>query len=119
MLVVEDEEVIRGLVDQILRGDGYEVLLAADGDEAVELADGNRVDVLLTDLTMPGIGGHELADKLRADAPALKVMFMSGFAEGGDFSATALPPATAFLEKPFTFTMLSERMRELIAEPLD
>ena len=119
VLVVEDEEVIRGLVDQILRGDGYEVLLAADGDEAVELADGNRVDVLLTDLTMPGIGGHELADKLRADAPALKVMFMSGFAEGGDFSATALPPATAFLEKPFTFTMLSERMRELIAEPLD
>ena len=70
VLVVEDEEVIRGLVDQILRGEGYEVLLAADGDEAIELADGNRVDVLLTDLTMPGIGGHELADKLRAGAPA-------------------------------------------------
>ena len=46
-------------------------------------------------------------------------MFMSGFADGGDFSATALPPATSFLEKPFTFTMLSERMRELIAEPVD
>jgi two-component system, cell cycle sensor histidine kinase and response regulator CckA len=119
VLVVEDEEVIRGLVDQILRGEGYEVLLAANGDEAIELADGNRVDVLLTDLTMPGIGGHELADKLRAGAPALKVMFMSGFADGGDFSATALPPATSFLEKPFTFTMLSERMRELIAEPVD
>ena len=175
MLVVEDEEVIRGLVDQVLRGEGYEVLLAADGDEAIELADGNRVDVLLTDLTMPGIGGHDLADRLRAgapelkvmfmsgfaegndfsttgccsrgrgrgialadeprrrapdrstmprprarrparaDAPALKVMFMSGFAEGNDFSTSALPPATAFLEKPFTFTMLSERMRELIA----
>ena len=81
MLVVEDEEVIRGLVDQVLRGEGYDVLLAADGDEAIELADGNRVDVLLTDLTMPGIGGHELADRLRAGAPELKVMFMSGFAE--------------------------------------
>jgi len=115
VLVVEDEEVIRGLVDQVLRGEGYEVLLAADGDEAIELADGARVDVLLTDLTMPGIGGHELADRLRAGAPELKVMFMSGFAEGNDFSTTALPPATAFLEKPFTFTMLSERMRELIA----
>jgi len=115
VLVVEDEEVIRGLVDQVLRSEGYEVLLAADGDEAIALAAANRVDVLLTDLTMPGIGGHELADRLRAGAPELKVMFMSGFAEGGDFSARALPPATAFLEKPFTFTMLSERIRELIA----
>ena len=69
VLVVEDEEVIRGLVDQVLRGEGYEVLLAADGDEAIALAGGNRVDVLLTDLTMPGIGGHELADRLRAGAP--------------------------------------------------
>ncbi len=115
VLVVEDEDVIRGLVDQVLRGEGYEVLLAADGDEAIELAGRNRIDVLLTDLTMPGIGGHELADRLRAGAPELKVMFMSGFAEGGDFSASSLPPATAFLEKPFTFTMLSERMRELIS----
>ena len=62
VLVVEDEDVIRGLVDQVLRGEGYEVLLAADGDEAIALAGSNRVDVLLTDLTMPGIGGHELAD---------------------------------------------------------
>ena len=114
VLVVEDEEVIRSLVDQVLRGEGYEVLLAADGDEAIALADGTRVDVLLTDLTMPGIGGHELAARLRARAPELKVMFMSGFADGGDFSAGALPPATAFLEKPFTFTVLSERIRELL-----
>ena len=111
VLVVEDEEVIRGLVDQVLRAEGYEVLLAADGDEAIELAARTHVDVLLTDLTMPGIGGHELAERLRVDTPALKVMFMSGFAE---FSAASLPPATAFLEKPFTFSMLSERMRDLI-----
>ena len=69
VLVVEDEEVIRGLVDQVLRGEGYEVLLAADGDEAIALAGSNRVDVLLTDLTMPGIGGHELADRLRDGRP--------------------------------------------------
>ena len=115
VLVVEDEEVIRGLVDQVLRGEGYEVLLAADGEEAIALADGNPVDVLLTDLAMPGIGGDELADRLRARAPGLKVLFMSGFAEGGDFSASALPPATAFLEKPFTLAMLNERIRELIS----
>jgi two-component system, cell cycle sensor histidine kinase and response regulator CckA len=113
VLVVEDEDVIRTLVDQVLRGEGYDVLLAAHGDEAIELAEHNRVDVLLTDLTMPGIGGHELAARLRESRPGLKVMFMSGFAEGGDFSAAALPPATVFLEKPFTFTHLTERIREL------
>ena len=59
------------------------------------------------------VGGHELAARLRESRPGLKVMFMSGFAEGGDFSAAALPPATAFLEKPFTFTHLTERIREL------
>ena len=116
MLVVEDEEVIRGLVDQVLRAEGYDVVLAADGDEAIEVAGKTPVDVLLTDLTMPGIGGHELADRLRERAPGLKVMFMSGFAEGGDFSASALPPLTVFLEKPFTFSMLSERMRELVEQ---
>jgi PAS domain S-box-containing protein len=117
VLVVEDEDVIRSLVDQVLRGEGYEVVLAADGAEAMELAAHIRVDVLLTDLTMPGIGGHELAAKLRADRPELKVMFMSGFAEGDDFSAAALPPGTAFLEKPFTFTLLTEQVRELVATP--
>ena len=115
VLVVEDEDVIRTLVDQVLRGEGYDVLLAADGDEAITLATRNRIDLLLTDLTMPGIGGHELASRLRETQPGLKVMFMSGFAEGGDFSAAALPPATAFLEKPFTFTHLTERVRELVA----
>ena len=114
VLVVEDEEVIRGLVDQVLRAEGYDVLLAADGDEAIELAARTRVDVLLTDLTMPGIGGRALAGRLRERAPELKVMFMSGFAEDGDLSASALPPRTAFLEKPFTFTMLTQRMHELI-----
>jgi PAS domain S-box-containing protein len=116
VLVVEDEEVIRGLVDQVLRAEGYEVVVAADGDEALEAASRMPVDVLLTDLTMPGIGGHELAERLRERAPGLKVMFMSGFAERGDFSASALPPLTAFLEKPFTFSMLTERMRELVED---
>jgi two-component system, cell cycle sensor histidine kinase and response regulator CckA len=115
VLVVEDEEVIRGLVDQVLRGEGYEVILAADGDEALERAREIRVDVLLTDLTMPGLGGRELADRLRADRPELKVMFMSGFADSDTFSGGSLPAATAFLEKPFTFAHLTERVRSLVA----
>jgi PAS domain S-box-containing protein len=115
VLVVEDEEVIRGLVDQVLRGEGYEVILAADGDEALERARDTRVDVLVTDLTMPGIGGRELAERLRADRPALKVMFMSGYADSETFSGGPMPAATAFLEKPFTFAHLTERVRTLVA----
>jgi two-component system cell cycle sensor histidine kinase/response regulator CckA len=117
VLVVEDEEVIRGLVDQVLSAEGYDVVVAADGHEALGLAARRPVDVLLTDLTMPGIGGQELADRLRERIPGLKVMFMSGFAEGSDFSALALTSSTTFLEKPFTFSTLTERMRELIDEP--
>ena len=114
VLVVEDEEVIRGLVGQVLRAEGYDVVLAADGGEALEAAGRMPVDVLLTDLTMPGIGGQELADRLREQAPGLRVLFMSGFATGGDFSASALPPLTAFVEKPFTFALLTDQMRELM-----
>ena len=115
VLVVEDEEVIRGLVDQVLRGEGYEVILAADGDEALERARDARIDLLVTDLTMPGIGGRELAERLRADRPGLKVMFMSGFADSDTFSGGQIPAATAFLEKPFTFAQMTERVRSLVA----
>ncbi len=115
VLVVEDEEVIRGLVDQVLRGEGYEVILAADGDEAIERARETRVDVLLTDLTMPGIGGRELAERLREERPELKVMFMSGFADSEGFAGGTFPAATAFLEKPFTFAHLTERVRALVS----
>jgi two-component system, cell cycle sensor histidine kinase and response regulator CckA len=117
VLVVEDEEVIRGLVDQVLSAEGYDVVVAADGQEALALGSRLPFDVLLTDLTMPGIGGQELADRLRERVPGLKVMFMSGFAEGSDFSASALTSSTTFLEKPFTFSTLTGRMRELIDEP--
>ena len=114
-VLVVDEAVIRGLADQVLRGEGYEVVLAADGDEAIALARETRIDVLLTDLTMLRVGGHELADRRCVRRRrAWKVMFMSGFAEGGDFSTASLPPATAFLEKPFTVSMLNERMRALV-----
>ena len=114
VLVVEDEEVIRGLVDQVLRGEGYDVILAADGAEALERAREARVDVLLTDLSMPGIGGRELAERLREGRPELKVMFMSGFADTETFAGGAIPAATAFLEKPFTFAHLTDRVRSLV-----
>ncbi len=114
VLVVEDEEVVRNLVRQVLATRGYDVLAAADGDEAFRLAGDRRIDMLLTDLSLPGIAGPKVADRLRSMHPGLKVVFMSGFAESNGFSASALPPLTAFLEKPFTFAELTETVGELL-----
>jgi two-component system cell cycle sensor histidine kinase/response regulator CckA len=114
VLVVEDEEVVRSLVVQVLEGEGYRALMARDGEDALALAATNPVDLLLTDLTMPKLGGRELAEQLRVAHPELKVVYMSGYAEGGILSDGVLPPATAFLSKPFTFTELAEKVRGLL-----
>ena len=114
VLVVEDEAVIRGLTDQVLRGEAGRGRARGGrgrGDRA-RRHEMTRIDVLLTDLTMPGIGGHELADWLRATTPGLKVMFMSGFAEGGDFDRLAAGDGVP--GEAFTVSMLSERIRELV-----
>ena len=115
VLVVEDEEVVRGLVRQMLVGEGYEVLVAQDGEEAIELAGRSTIDVLLTDLTMPKVGGREVAERLRESQPGLRVIYMSGYAE--DLPTGALPPATSFLGKPFTFAELTETVHSLLAAP--
>ena len=115
VLVVEDEEVVRGLVRQMLVGQGYEVVVAQDGEEALDRAARHTIDVLLTDLSMPNVGGREVAERLREAQPDLKVIYMSGYAE--DLPTGALPPSTSFLGKPFTFAELTETVRTLIAAP--
>jgi two-component system, cell cycle sensor histidine kinase and response regulator CckA len=115
VLVVEDEEVVRGLVRQMLVGQGYEVLVAEDGEKALDLAGRTTIDVLLTDLTMPNVGGREVAERLRESQPDLKVIYMSGYAE--DLPTGALPPSTSFIGKPFTFAELTETVKTLIAAP--
>jgi PAS domain S-box-containing protein len=114
VLVVEDEEVVRGLVVHVLEGEGYHALVANDGEEALALAERTRIDVLLTDLTMPKLGGRELAERLRSSNPELKVVYMSGYADAGIFLDGALAPGTAFLSKPFTFAELAESVRGLL-----
>ena len=114
MLVVEDEDVVRGLVRQVLQGAGFNVLVARDGEEAFALAAEHHVDVLLSDLMMPNLGGQEVAERLRASHPDLKVVFMSGYAESGILADGHLPPGTAFLEKPFTFADLIERVQGVL-----
>jgi PAS domain S-box-containing protein len=83
ILLVEDEDAVRHAVRRILAGVGYEVLEAANGQAAVSVsaACGRRIDLLLTDMVMPGMSGRELSTRLRASRPELRVMYMSGYAE--------------------------------------
>ena len=107
VLVVEDDEAIRDLVRVVLEPAGYEVTLAAGGEEALRHAD---PDVLITDILMPGMNGRELADRVLARAPATRVLFISGYA-GEDVQ---LEDGARFLAKPFTPGELLEQVQRLL-----
>ena len=114
VLIVEDEDVVRRLVTQVLEDEGFDVLVANNGDEALEIAGNQHVDLLVTDVMMPGLGGREVSERLRELRPDLKVVFMSGYAEGGIHSDPLQPANTEFLEKPFTFSELKDKVRGLL-----
>ena len=118
VLVVEDEDVVRGLVRTVLEGVGFRVLVARNGEEAFALAAKHHVDVLLSDLVLPQLSGQEVVERLRASYPELKVVYMSGYSESGIFSDGVLPPGTAFLEKPFTFSELTDVVQRLLPSSL-
>jgi CheY-like chemotaxis protein len=109
ILVVDDEDATRGLVTLILRQEGYAVLEAADceGAENIHRCHLGKIDLLLTDVSLPGPNGPELAAALRRSEPDLNVLFMSGSPE-----AEALTP---FLQKPFGVAELLRRVRTSVA----
>jgi len=111
VLVVEDQDEVRGLACTILRESGYDVLEAAGGDEALRLArrhDG-PIRLLLTDVIMPGMNGKELAARMAPVRPSTRVIFMSGYTD-----RVSLDDNAPFLEKPFTATRLLERVRQVL-----
>ncbi len=114
VLVVDDEEQVRGLARDILLGAGYQVIEAEDGDHALRLAEEHQgpIHVLLTDVMMPGINGKELADRLVGKRPETKPIFMSGRAAEVITDAGVLIPVDAFLAKPFTVDRLLSKVRE-------
>ena len=115
VLLAEDEETVRGLSAKVLRGQGYTVLEAENGVEALRVAeqlDEDRIDLLLTDIVMPVMGGRELADRLRASQGATKVLYTSGYSDGAVFSQQRLETGTEFISKPFTPESLAQRVRE-------
>ena len=114
LLVVEDEAALRDVAGRILSGAGYRVLAAEGGAEALALAarhDG-EIDLLLSDVVMPGMLGKEVAERLVLDRPHTRVLYMSGYAQPVLHSQGTLDPGVALLEKPFTATDLLTAVRE-------
>jgi len=117
VLVVEDEAIIRGNVRECLQQLGYEVLEAGTGEFALQLCDENRskIDLVLTDLVMPGMGGHELAGELARRHPQVKMLFMSGYTEDSAARRDILLKGDAFLQKPFSVGDLSNAVQQALA----
>ena len=118
ILLVEDEEGVRRIARIALESRGYRVLGAANGRAAVAVADqhGDEIDLLVTDLVMPGMSGRELADELRARRPELKVLFISGYVEDALARHGIVEEVVAFLHKPFSLAELAGKVREVLDE---
>ena len=118
VLVVEDDEGLREVARRLLLRQGYTVLLAANANEALQLFERNAsIDVLLTDIVMPGASGPELTRQLMEQRPALKVIYMSGYTEEAIGRHGVLDSGIAFLHKPFTSETVGRKIREVL-EPL-
>ena len=113
ILLVEDEPAVRALARRVLEQSGYHVLEAADGIEAEQVAaqHSGALDLVLTDVVMPNLGGKALVERLRARHPALNVLFMSGYPEGEVDRRGLTGDDASYLEKPFSPQMLRDRVR--------
>ena len=114
ILLVEDDRSVRVTASAVLRRAGYKVLEATDGNEALAVCRDpqHRLDLVLTDVVMPNMGGRELAAALRTESPDLPVILMSGYTR--DASILSGDPGLAFLEKPFTTESLTHRVRQAL-----
>ena len=119
LLLVEDEASVRAIAGEMLVASGFHVLEAATGPEALTVAQraAQPIDLLITDVILPGMSGAELADRLRAERPALRVLFTSGHSDEaiGRFGVSRTDPA--FLQKPFTFETFVDKVRGVLARP--
>jgi PAS domain S-box-containing protein len=119
VLVVEDDEAVRNLIGDILRGGGYKVIAAADGGEAVKIGNEHEgpIHLVLTDVVMPKMGGREAAECLTQSLPDVKVLYMSGYTDDAIVRHGVLDPGIPFIQKPFTPEAILRKVRELLDGP--
>ena len=116
VLVVEDEPVVRGVILEMLGEQGYRTLEAVDGPAGLRLLRGDaRVDLLVTDVGLPGMNGRQLADQAREMQPGLKVLFITGYAESVAIADGFLQPGMEMITKPFDLGNLSRRVRTMVS----
>jgi PAS domain S-box-containing protein len=121
ILLVEDEPNLRRLAQQYLEKQGYRILEAEDGAAALQIAAGHqgKIDLLLTDVVMPGMNGRELATQITAQRSEVRVLYMSGYTENAIGHDGLLEAGINLLQKPFSLPALKERVRELLdSEPI-
>ncbi len=116
--MVEDDDQVRTVVSKGLPRLGYEVLVVRNAEEALALVEKHpgRIDLLLTDVVMPGLSGPQLADKLTSRRPETRVVFMSGYPEAQDPSLGFSLNGRSYLQKPFALAELAEKIRQSLDE---
>jgi CheY-like chemotaxis protein len=117
ILLVEDEPAVRDLAARVLRSQGYTVLEAGDGIEALQFIAQHtaaRIDLLMTDVVMPRMGGGALAERLIAMRPGIKVLFTSGYTQDAMLHTGQLAASTHFLHKPFSPAALAQKVRGVL-----
>jgi PAS domain S-box-containing protein len=118
VLLLEDDHLVRAMVERILQGTGYQVLASATAAEAEEvLRRAGQVELVVTDVVLPDLGGRPALERLRAVQPDLRVLFMSGYTDDTILRGGYLPAGADFLQKPFTPLALARKVREVLDRP--
>lgn len=115
VLVVEDDPQVRMLVLEVLKELGYETLEASDANQALAILDNEHIDLLVSDVGLPGLNGRQLAEMARSRTPGLKVLFMTGYAEHARVRSEFLDPGMDLINKPFEIDALAIKIREMMS----
>jgi two-component system, cell cycle sensor histidine kinase and response regulator CckA len=116
VLLVEDDDMIRSLVQKVLQANGYTVLLAASGDDAGRVAGQHQgaIHLLMADVVLPGPNGREVARRIEGVRPGIRVLYLSGYTDEAIVHYGVLESGIAFLQKPFTPAVLGRKVREVL-----